>query len=120
MALGLRWAWASPGLRRPFPATEDFAVLRDRLGELSAQTVENDGVVLRGQVVSEIDALPSHDGAVWAASDGTVRAVGQWQDVSAAAGPRVHVEDHRPAWIVPGMIDLHVHLTLPGDGQTAY
>lgn len=71
-------------------------------------------VLLHGQVLAAADGPQWADGGVWIDDSGRVRAIGNWPEVAAAAGPAVPIRDHRPHWIVPGIIDLHVHLTLPG------
>ena len=49
-----------------------------------------------------------------------MQAVGSWSEISRVADREAPVIDHRPDYIVPGMIDLHVHTTLPGDGREAH
>ncbi len=77
------------------------------------------GFVLRGSLVISADEPVCRDGGVLVSPEGRVVAAGAWGDVARVAGPAAEVLDLRPNWIAPGMIDLHVHLTLPGDGGPA-
>ncbi|HET8678649.1 MAG TPA: hypothetical protein VFM39_00910, partial [bacterium] len=65
------------------------------------------GLVLRGNVITGIDDRHWSDGGVAIGADGRVHAAGLWEEVLAAARPSAQVADHRPHWIVPGMVDLH-------------
>jgi len=47
---------------------------------------------------------------------GRVAAAGPWPEVYAHVTVDTPVVDHRQYWLIPGFIDSHVHLTLPGDG----
>jgi len=71
-------------------------------------------------LVVSVDDPVCVDGGLVITPHGVVSASGPWEEVAARAGPTLPVVDLRPNWIVPGMIDIHVHLTLPGDGTPAY
>ncbi len=49
-----------------------------------------------------------HDGAVVAGPGGRILHVGPFEG-AAAAYPTAHVDDRRPAWILPGFVDCHTH-----------
>lgn len=75
-------------------------------------------LLIRGRVLTFIDEpqgiddtasyLTVDDGAVLV-RDGKIAAIGDYADISKAAGPNVAVADHRPHLILPGLIDTHLH-----------
>ncbi len=77
-------------------------------------------ILLRGQLIAHADAPVEPDGAVLIDRAGRVAAAGPWPRVRAQAAPDVPLRDHRSQWLIPGLIDSHVHLTLPGDGRPGH
>ncbi len=75
-------------------------------------------LLIRGRLLTFIDEpegiedtasyLSVEDGAVLV-RDGKIAAVGDYAEVSKAAGIDVEVIDHRPHLILPGLIDTHLH-----------
>jgi guanine deaminase len=49
------------------------------------------------------------DGGLRVGSDGRIQAAGAFADI-AAAHPGAELQDLRPHWILPGLVDLHAHL----------
>jgi imidazolonepropionase-like amidohydrolase len=58
------------------------------------------------------------ENATLVAKDGVIRALGPAGQVPAPAEP-AQVYHYREGFLLPGLIDTHVHLILPGDGQPA-
>lgn len=48
--------------------------------------------------------------------DGLIAAVGRQADIAVPDGA-TEINDFAGQWVMPGMIDTHVHLTMPGDGS---
>ena len=77
-------------------------------------------VLLRGRLLSfrraplAIDDTQSYvyieDGGLLI-EDGRIAAIGDYADIRETAPENVEEKDHRPHLIVPGLIDMHVHLT---------
>jgi guanine deaminase len=75
-------------------------------------------LLIRGRVLTFIDEpkgiddtasyLTVDDGAVLVRG-GKIAAVGDYAEISKAAGPGISVADHRPHLILPGLIDTHLH-----------
>ena len=66
--------------------------------------------VLRARVLTPLDAGGTRyesDGGIAVGADGRISDVGPWPLVSAATG---RIIDLRPLVLLPGMVDLHVHL----------
>jgi imidazolonepropionase-like amidohydrolase len=75
-------------------------------------------VLLRGRVIVHADDPVVEDGGLLIDRTGRVTAAGPWPTVRAEAAADVPVTDHRPYWLMPGLVDSHVHLTLAGDGSS--
>ena len=64
---------------------------------------------VRGNPFEDHQALEIlEDGALWVGEDGRIKAVGQRRDLLAKS-PLVPRLDHRPGWLLPGLVDGHIH-----------
>lgn len=67
-------------------------------------------LVVRGDVVLAAGAEGLETAEAIAVASGRVVAAGTWAEVSRAASSRARVLDMRPAAVIPGLHDFHVHL----------
>jgi N-methylhydantoinase B len=85
---------------------------------LSAGPDQPELLLAAAVLLDGLDDVPPLTGAALALAGGSIVAVGSREEL-VRRWPSVRVVDHAGCALVPGLIDCHVHLTLPGDG-TAY
>jgi imidazolonepropionase-like amidohydrolase len=82
-------------------------------------TTSNDSqwtVITAERIVLGIDATPIDRGVV-VVRDDEIQAVGRQGDVGLPDGPHVRtIEASAGQTVMPGMVDVHTHLIMPGDG----
>ena len=69
-------------------------------------------ILYRAHLLSPLGStefLDLADGALVVDAQGRIQAAGPFEPV-AAAHPRAAIQDLRPCWILPGLVDLHSHL----------
>jgi guanine deaminase len=67
----------------------------------------------RGHIISPLDAASYDnfpDGGLFVDENGRIVAAGQWQDLLAAHGMPARTVDYGKRVILPGFVDLHIHL----------
>jgi imidazolonepropionase-like amidohydrolase len=90
------------------------AVNADLAGARAADTLITAGLLWDGTGSEAI-----RDGAVLVRK-GTIAAVGDRQRVAAQAAPDARRYEFPDRFLMPGLIDCHVHLCFPGDGTLAH
>ena len=74
-------------------------------------------VIFAGRIVGTADGTVVEDGAI-RLSGSRIVAVGPRAALAPRAGESIRVLDFRPHTVIPGLIDVHTHLSLAGDGRS--
>jgi imidazolonepropionase-like amidohydrolase len=73
-------------------------------------------VLLRADRLLDGEGRPPVTGAAVLFENGKIAAVGCRAELRAPEGSKVHEVDYGDATIMPGLVDAHTHLVMPGDG----
>lgn len=98
----------------PAPSTSSsgsLSITNVKIRPVVGRVIERGTIIIRDGTISEI--RDEADGGVAGASTGTPAGMGASSSTSLAAAS--HVVDGTGCTAIPGLIDTHVHLSLPGD-----